>query len=69
MKVTGVRKVKAAEMSWSFVARRLFCAAAETAASPASTSRWERLKNSKAGEKLTPASDHIHGGYTRKVFT
>ncbi|XP_067426802.1 mitochondrial import inner membrane translocase subunit Tim29 [Thunnus thynnus] len=36
-------------MSWSFVARRLFCAAAETAASPASTSRWERLKNSKAG--------------------
>ncbi|XP_062295096.1 mitochondrial import inner membrane translocase subunit Tim29 [Scomber scombrus] len=39
-------------MSSSFIARRLLCVAAETAASPAtpaSTSRWERLKNSKAG--------------------
>lgn len=31
------------------VMRRMFCAAAETAAAPASASRWERLKNSKAG--------------------
>ncbi|XP_070837550.1 mitochondrial import inner membrane translocase subunit Tim29 [Chaetodon trifascialis] len=31
------------------VVRRMFCAAAETAAAPASTSRWERLKKSKAG--------------------
>lgn len=30
------------------VARRLFCAAAEAAAPPAPSSRWERLKNSKA---------------------
>ncbi|XP_061567385.1 mitochondrial import inner membrane translocase subunit Tim29 [Cololabis saira] len=29
--------------------KRLFCAAAETAASLPSSSRWERLKNSKAG--------------------
>ncbi|KAM7372606.1 hypothetical protein PAMP_009762 [Pampus punctatissimus] len=36
-------------MSQCFVARRLLCVAAETAASPASTSRWERLKSSKAG--------------------
>ncbi|XP_031174206.1 mitochondrial import inner membrane translocase subunit Tim29 isoform X1 [Sander lucioperca] len=31
------------------VARRMFCAAAETAAAPVTSSRWERLKNSKAG--------------------
>ncbi|KAM9346582.1 mitochondrial import inner membrane translocase subunit Tim29 [Symphorus nematophorus] len=31
------------------VVRRMFCAAAETAAAPAASSRWERLKNSKAG--------------------
>lgn len=30
--------------------RRMLCSAAEAAAAPASTSRWERLKNSKAGE-------------------
>ncbi len=34
------------------VVRRMFCAAAETAAAPAAAaSRWDRLKNSKAGEK------------------
>ncbi|XP_040917654.1 mitochondrial import inner membrane translocase subunit Tim29 [Toxotes jaculatrix] len=31
------------------VATRMFCAAAETAAAPAAKSRWETLKNSKAG--------------------
>uniref|UniRef100_UPI0037E8C732 mitochondrial import inner membrane translocase subunit Tim29 n=1 Tax=Semicossyphus pulcher TaxID=241346 RepID=UPI0037E8C732 len=31
------------------VMRRMFCAAAETAAAPVPGSRWERLKNSKAG--------------------
>ncbi|XP_071330921.1 mitochondrial import inner membrane translocase subunit Tim29 [Trachinotus anak] len=31
------------------VARRMLCAAAEPAAAPAPSSRWERLKNSKAG--------------------
>ncbi|KAM4531312.1 mitochondrial import inner membrane translocase subunit Tim29 [Odontesthes bonariensis] len=30
-------------------ARRMFCAAAETAAAPVPTSRWEKLKSSKAG--------------------
>uniref|UniRef100_A0A3B4ZNI6 Translocase of inner mitochondrial membrane 29 n=1 Tax=Stegastes partitus TaxID=144197 RepID=A0A3B4ZNI6_9TELE len=34
--------------SWR-VARRAFCAAAETAAAPVKSSRWERLKKSKAG--------------------
>lgn len=36
-------------MSSSFTARRLLCAAAQTAASPASSSRWDRLKSSRAG--------------------
>ncbi|CAJ1076666.1 mitochondrial import inner membrane translocase subunit Tim29 [Xyrichtys novacula] len=37
-------------MSSFRAARRMFCAAAETAAAPAATgSRWERLKNGKAG--------------------
>ncbi|XP_045926838.1 mitochondrial import inner membrane translocase subunit Tim29 [Micropterus dolomieu] len=31
------------------VVRRMFCAAAETATAPVAGSRWERLKNSKAG--------------------
>ncbi|XP_023281949.1 mitochondrial import inner membrane translocase subunit Tim29 [Seriola lalandi dorsalis] len=31
------------------VATRMFCAAAEAAAAPVSKTRWERLKNSKAG--------------------
>ncbi|XP_060882751.1 mitochondrial import inner membrane translocase subunit Tim29 [Labrus mixtus] len=31
------------------VLRRMFCAAAETAAAPVPVGRWERLKNSKAG--------------------
>ncbi|XP_044038029.1 mitochondrial import inner membrane translocase subunit Tim29 [Siniperca chuatsi] len=36
-------------MSSLRVVRRMFCAAAETAAAPVTASRWERLKNSKAG--------------------
>ncbi|XP_032394025.1 mitochondrial import inner membrane translocase subunit Tim29 isoform X1 [Etheostoma spectabile] len=31
------------------VVRRMFCVAAETAAAPVTSSRWQRLKNSKAG--------------------
>ncbi|XP_029997460.1 mitochondrial import inner membrane translocase subunit Tim29 [Sphaeramia orbicularis] len=36
-------------MAWFRITRRMLCAAAETAAAPVAKSRWERLKNSKAG--------------------
>lgn len=36
-------------MAWFRITRRMFCTAAETSAAPVAKSRWERLKNSKAG--------------------
>lgn len=51
MKVTEL-VINIKKMSSFRVVSRVFCSAADTAANPATISRWEQLKNSKAGEKL-----------------
>lgn len=53
-------------MARSFVGVRMLCAAAEAAASPVSISRWERLKNSKAGEKIGTGDSQFMALWTQR---